>query len=182
MRWEMCQALLYNAEMSEQVQVQYALKFEPWEAPMRSTSAGTSFLPVICGYGYWLGNVVWQAEVNAVMLLSMGKAHEFFFQLWHHAWLVCFLHCNTIWWQQIFQLQFSSIHRETVKLPPYDDNTNYPFNHILFCEIIPYQEHCAENKEPMSLQFMNKCMIGLFSVLQHHLMKTNSNCNILQSI
>lgn len=106
--------------------------------------------------------VVWQPDINAVMLLSMGKEQEFFFQLWHHAWLVCFLHYNTIWWQQIFLLQLSSIHRETVKLPPYDDNNNYAFNHILFCETIPYQENCPENREPMSLQFMNKWWLVCF--------------------
>lgn len=140
--------------------MQYALNHEKHQyVPLQLAPA---FLPVICGYGYWSGNVVWQPDINAVMLLSMGKEQEFFFQLWHHAWLVCFLHYNTIWWQQIFQLKLSSIHRETVKLPPYDDNNNYAFNHILFCETIPYQENCPENREPMSLQFMNKWWLVCF--------------------
>lgn len=42
-----------------------------------------------------------------------------------------------------FQLQYSSIHTENEKLPSYDEDTNYPFNHILFCDI-SYKENCPE--------------------------------------
>lgn len=231
MGWEMCQALLYNAEtshpskygcfvhsnqiISPEWTVPNAICFEPWEAPIRSTSAGTSFstrhlwiwllikercmtsrykcshapfngqrtgifLPVMapCMIGLFsalkhhlmtanfpiatlqsieklwsclpmmtttttLSIISFSVKLSLIKKIAQKIGSRCRYSSWiNDDWSVFCIATPSD--ESKFQLQYSSIHIENEKLPSYDEDTNYPFNLMPFCEIISYEENCPE--------------------------------------